>query len=512
MYRVIKRLGRVLGNPVFLFAATTAMAIASYQVLSHLKETRASAEYERHLNESHRLIIALNEFTRDLNELAEIRSEYLSTVAMTGLIEDYGTIREAGQNAMAMRGLHQVEAIDTVNRKLTDLQRQIIAKNNMMSSRNRLQVILRENENVYREAPEASEIISILSDAAEANNLILIGEISRYFTRVLNESSVSNQLENRLRTLAFGSSGLFAVVEDLVIADENIARTILEISHSVQHLIGLLAEDIDSEQLSSTTPGYIVWGAILAVLLAVISVFFYHRNTMEALEKSGSDKAAERLESLERISGEVAHDISNVINVIVSGLSLIKESSQGVSKEQQKNLNRVLFAAEKSVGLIDRLLTFARRKKLMPEPVFVNELLTGLYDVICLTVGDNVDVELDLFEGDARIYIDAGQLESSIINLCINSRNAMDDAGGVIKLETRIRENKLLIAVSDTGHGIPEHVLPKVFEPFFTTDKSHNGQGLGLSTVYGFVKQSSGDVHIKSKVGKGTQVFLEFKL
>jgi signal transduction histidine kinase len=224
------------------------------------------------------------------------------------------------------------------------------------------------------------------------------------------------------------------------------------------------------------------------------------------------DKQNERLDSLATITGAVAHDINNMISVIVSSLSILRGSKSLNDADGSKVIDRALFSADKSISLIDRLLTFSRCKKLNPELVNVNELLEGLYEVICFATSDKINVELILSDKPLYIYIDAGQLETSIINLCINSSNAIQGEGKISIISQLNTSDRVSIVVEDNGHGIPKNIQSRVFEPFFTGRKKGEGHGLGLSMVYGFVKQSGGSIFLESKVGFGTKISISFSL
>jgi signal transduction histidine kinase len=223
----------------------------------------------------------------------------------------------------------------------------------------------------------------------------------------------------------------------------------------------------------------------------------------------------DRLESLGKISGEVAHDINNMLSVIIGSLNILRESKYLVAKEDSRVIDRALFSADKSISIIDRLLTFACCQKLSPELVDVNDLIEGLYEVICFTSEKHTTITLDLSPDVPILYIDPGQLEACIINLCINAMNAIDGEGHII-VKTSISHSEhceiLQISVDDNGHGIPKNIQTRIFEPFFTGQKKTDGQGLGLSMAYGFIKQSGGYINVYSKVGLGTTMSLVFEL
>ena len=223
----------------------------------------------------------------------------------------------------------------------------------------------------------------------------------------------------------------------------------------------------------------------------------------------------ERLTSLGKISGEVAHDINNMLSIIIGCLNILRDSKSLIAKEDSKVIDRALFSADKSISIIDRLLIFACCQKLSPELVDVNDLIEGLYEVICFSSEKNINIDLELSPQIPIVYIDPGQLEACVINLCLNAMNAIDTQGTInIKTDVAYSDEQQILAISvtDDGHGIPSNIQQRIFEPFFTGQKKSQGKGLGLSMVYGFVKQSGGYINMDSEIGKGTTMTLVFEL
>lgn len=236
------------------------------------------------------------------------------------------------------------------------------------------------------------------------------------------------------------------------------------------------------------------------------------------LEMEEQLRQAQRLESVGHLTGGIAHDFNNLLTVIIGNAELLTESTADDPELQQ--LTRVIStAAQRGAKLTQRLLAFARRQALDPQPVEVNLLIAGIDDLLRRTLGDDIEIELTRGAGLWQALIDPGQLEDALLNLCINARDAMPD-GGRLTIETanaRIDRDYadthgikpgqyVMVAVSDTGEGIPEDNLDRVFEPFFTTKRENRGTGLGLSMVYGFVKQSGGHVKIYSEMDQGTTI------
>jgi two-component system cell cycle sensor histidine kinase/response regulator CckA len=230
---------------------------------------------------------------------------------------------------------------------------------------------------------------------------------------------------------------------------------------------------------------------------------------------------AQRMESIGQLTGGIAHDFNNLLTVIQGNAELLSERLAAAPAERML-ADMIGSAADRGASLTQRLLAFARRQALAPQPVDVLALLQGLDGLLRRSLGEEIEIAL---EADGRPWpalVDPAQLESALLNLCLNARDAMHGGGRlVIRLENRTLDvedlaphpgcrpgDYLEVAVIDDGVGIAAEVLPRVFEPFFTTKEKGKGTGLGLAMVYGFVTQSGGHVEIESQPGKGTQVRL----
>jgi signal transduction histidine kinase/CheY-like chemotaxis protein len=230
---------------------------------------------------------------------------------------------------------------------------------------------------------------------------------------------------------------------------------------------------------------------------------------------------SQRLEAVGQLTGGVAHDFNNLLTVVLGNAELLAE--QATDRPQQRQLaETIAAAAQRGAVLTRQLLAFARRQTLDPRAIDVNQLLAALDPMLRRTLGEHIEIETIRGAGLWLALVDAGQLDNAILNLCLNARDAMP-SGGRLTLETANAAldaayaerypdvapgQYVMLAVSDTGHGIaPEH-LKQVFEPFFTTKPKGKGTGLGLAMVYGFIKQSAGHVSIYSEAGHGTTVKL----
>ncbi len=214
----------------------------------------------------------------------------------------------------------------------------------------------------------------------------------------------------------------------------------------------------------------------------------------------------QRIEGLAKISGEVAHDFGNILSTISSSTHMLEAASPERSRELR---HTIASAIELGTSLTQRLLAFARRQHLEPELVELNDLVEGLTDLIYLTLRDNIDFSVRPADEELLVRVDAGQLESAIINICLNAAQAIPDSGRITVVLTSSPDGEqAIITIEDTGCGMTPAVLAHAMEPFFSARRDGKGTGLGLAMVYGFIRQSNGDVQIESEEGVGTVVRL----
>jgi PAS domain S-box-containing protein len=234
-------------------------------------------------------------------------------------------------------------------------------------------------------------------------------------------------------------------------------------------------------------------------------------------------RQAQKLEAVGQLTGGVAHDFNNLLTVILGNAEMLIEEL-----DDRPNLrvlaDMTMSAAQRGADMTRRLLAFARKQPLEPALINLNELVAGMEELLRRTLGEQIDIE---WVRAGRLWTteaDPGQLETALLNLAINARDAMAE-GGHLTLETAnvsldddyvastldiAPGQYVLLAVTDTGHGIPREIIDQVFEPFFTTKDTGKGSGLGLSMVYGFVRQSGGHIRVYSEPGEGTCFKLYF--
>ena len=241
------------------------------------------------------------------------------------------------------------------------------------------------------------------------------------------------------------------------------------------------------------------------------------QDVTERLRLEDQLRQAQKMEAVGQLTGGVAHDFNNLLAVIMGNLELLLEQVEREGKASQLAM-RALAATQRGADLTHRLLAFSRRQPLRPIPVDVNDLIGEMHNLLVRTLGEDIGIKLVGGDGLWRCEVDPGQLENAALNLSINARDAMPD-GGLLTIETsnvRLDENYtssqedvapgeyVLLSISDTGTGMEKDVIEQAFDPFFTTKEVGKGSGLGLSMIYGFVKQSGGHARIYSELGEGT--------
>ena len=246
------------------------------------------------------------------------------------------------------------------------------------------------------------------------------------------------------------------------------------------------------------------------------------QRTQDLMAVEAALRQSQKMEAVGQLTGGLAHDFNNLLTAVTGSLELLQTRvAQGRIKDVDRYVNAAQAAAKRAAALTHRLLAFSRRQTLDPKPTDMNRLAAGMQELVQRTVGPAITVERMEAAGLWPTLVDPGQLENALLNLCINARDALPE-GGTITVETSnrwmdertARERELppgqyvCLCVSDNGVGMPPEVIGRAFEPFYTTKPIGQGTGLGLSMIYGFAKQSGGQVAIYSEVGQGTSVRL----
>jgi two-component system cell cycle sensor histidine kinase/response regulator CckA len=233
-------------------------------------------------------------------------------------------------------------------------------------------------------------------------------------------------------------------------------------------------------------------------------------------------RQAQRMETVGQLAGGVAHDFNNLLTAINGRTEFLAES-KNLDASQREDVEEIRLAAERAASLTRQLLAFSRKQLVMPRVVDLNEVIHNMERMLRRLIGEDIVVQVVQEEQLGHIIADSGQLEQILLNLCLNSRDAMPD-GGVLRIETANVKadgigppdagggsaDAVMLCVSDTGQGMDEHTRDRIFEPFFTTKPEGKGTGLGLSTVYGIVKQSAATITVETALGRGTSFRVYF--
>ena len=230
---------------------------------------------------------------------------------------------------------------------------------------------------------------------------------------------------------------------------------------------------------------------------------------------------SQKMEAIGRLTGGVSHDFNNLLTVIMGNLQFLQKHLTADEKSTSL-VNKIMNAAKSGAELNNRLLSFSREQALESSPTDIREVLLEMAEFLDRILGEEISLELNCMEEPCVVMTDRTQLENAILNLCVNAKDAMPQ-GGLLRITARVTRlaesfmghvhndeevNYVELEISDTGTGIPESIQKQIFEPFFTTKEKNQGTGLGLSTVYGFLRQSGGNITVNSRVGEGATFHL----
>jgi PAS domain S-box-containing protein len=358
----------------------------------------------------------------------------------------------------------------------------------------------READLLYRAVfDNAGESLFVVEAGADGRHTLL--DVNRAFERVLDRS-IDDIRGRDIREIAPGELG-----ETLV-----------------AHYNAVLAsgEPAIVRTEATTSRGLRVWESTLVPVRdeggRPNRIVGASRDITERERTEAQVRTTQKMEAIGHLTGGVAHDFNNLLQVIRGNLELLEPHVQGADQAEQR-LRNALHGAERASQLTRQLLAFARRQPLEPRVVNLGRLVDNMTDLLRRTLGESVAIEPVIAGGLWNTLADPAQVESAVLNLAINARDAMPDGGQLrIALDNAALDGPtpagleleagdyVAMTISDTGHGMDQATLARVFEPFFTTKGVDKGTGLGLSMVYGFVKQSQGHIHIESAPGRGTTV------
>ena len=321
----------------------------------------------------------------------------------------------------------------------------------------------------------------------------------------------------------YAAHGVVSIIDVIIKGNDIQPYGILEIDNDRQH-------DYDQNDINFLTAFANVLaeavstasrGAALQVTVDQMKALVEEKDRLLD-DKNAADvqlRQAQKMEAVGQLTGGIAHDLNNLLTVITGTIEILAEAV--ADRPELVAITKMIDdAAARGADLTQRLLAFARKQPLRPREVDVNSLVIEATNLLRSTLGEQIEIHLVLAGDASRALIDPSQLSNAILNLALNARDAMPDGGkltietGNITLDDSYASvngdvtpgDYVLVAVTDSGHGIPADILEHVFEPFFTTKDVDKGSGLGLSMVYGFVKQSNGHIKIYSEQGHGTTV------
>ena len=372
-----------------------------------------------------------------------------------------------------------------------------------------------------RDNPRQQAWIRRLRDLSAARLARLSEMISLYRTGGHAEATVGQQLgpgealANQIRGVVAAMKaeerGLLQSRERAVVRQNNLAQAGLLFCMII--VIGLILATLHqgNVRLALATSSAMALRAVNADLKAALET----RDVAEAQVRH-----MQKMESIGQLTGGIAHDFNNMLTIVIGSLDIAKRRLDNDRARALVCIDNALDGAHRAAMLTARLLAFSRQQPLAPRALDVNKLVGGMSEMLRQTIGAHLRVETVLAGGLWRAFVDPGQLENAVLNLVINARDAMPD-GGRVTVETSnahlddayaadnaeaVAGQYVLVSVTDSGTGMTAEVIARAFDPFFTTKGVGNGTGLGLSQVYGFIKQSGGHSKVYSELGLGTTV------
>ncbi|HJR45809.1 MAG TPA: ATP-binding protein [Actinomycetota bacterium] len=350
---------------------------------------------------------------------------------------------------------------------------------------------------------------------SEARFLSLVQNSSDVILIVGEDSTVRYETPSAQRT--FGGE-----------ADERIGQRLATMVHpdDLANLLGAIGGSLDTTASASldcrwtkSDGSEVFTETSVSNLLSDPNVKGFVLNIRDISERQTLEEQlrhSQKMEAVGRLAGGIAHDFNNILSVIQNYATFLKEDLEG-EDERQADAQEIVAASERAAALVRQLLTFSRKDLTRPEILEVNSVVTGVEKMLRRTIGENIDLQLELTENLPPVEADPGHLEQILMNLAVNAKDAMK-AGGSLKIETSCAvsdenpdsptDTYVLIEVTDTGTGIDPKHSSAIFEPFFTTKAAGEGTGLGLATVYGIARKNGGEVFFSSELGAGTTFYV----
>jgi len=536
-----------LGLGVFLLACVLIVSVveAMHRARGRVRDAEARAQISDAIRESQAQLSAVVNNAAEGITVTDDRGRIRSTNSTMSKIFGYAPEELIGQNvAMLMNGRDRLEHDSYIGSYLNTGRAKIIGIGREVEAR-------RKDGTLFPAHLAVSEImiegkrhfvghIRDISEQKQAqeNQARLTEQLSRseqqarqqeaLFKGVFDgapDAIVLTDMSRRVRMVNPALQGLFGYDEselegapDLrIYASQDDWRRVSELM-SAQSERGLTTrENVSFRKKNKTTfPGEILAGYYRDVTGTPLGYITIIRDMSEEIARQEAKRQSQKLESLGQLTGGIAHDFNNILTTIIGNHEYLKERL--TKSDEQHALRRANDAAEMAARLTTRLLTFARRRQLEPVSLNLNTVISTISELLRRTLGESILLELLLAQELDYVRADVSEIENVIINLALNSRDAMPNGGrltietGNLKLTERDAPPGLapgpyvVLSVTDTGVGMTQEVMTRALEPFFSTKGIGRGTGLGLSTVYGFAEQSGGRVVFDSTFGKGTTV------
>jgi PAS domain S-box-containing protein len=427
-----------------------------------------------------------------------------------------------GPDVLMLRCRLQPEAVSrftVLNQKISDLTREIMGRRN---AEQQLQQLNDELETrVEERARQITETFARLDESERRFRLFVEGVLDYAIFMLDPDGHVTNWNAGAQRIKGYTAAEIIGQHFSRFYTDEDQTRDVP--GYALRTAIR--AGTFEAEGWRVRKGGGKFWASVVITAIRDDSgkLLGFSKVTRDLTEKRAAEeqlRQAQKMEAIGQLTGGVAHDFNNLLTVIGGSLETLQRHSIPESDDSHRLIRAAMRGVERATNLTHRLLAFSRRQPLDPKPLDLNRLVIGMSDLMSRTLGEHVTIETVLSGGLWRVSADPNEVENAVLNLAVNARDAML-SGGRLTIETanthldeayaaaheEVRAGQYaMLAVTDTGAGIPREIIGKVFDPFFTTKKLGEGTGLGLSQVYGFIKQSGGHVKIYSEPGEGTTV------
>ncbi|MDK9694764.1 MAG: ATP-binding protein [Siculibacillus sp.] len=443
----------------------------------------------------------LSAFAHSVTEIHDRPALAVAERALEGRLEEFAALAAALPVPLARPALPTLEpAIVRLADRLDGILRHLFAVTEEAIAEDERPATPPSADRVYVDPRQ--RFLLAATDVAATEMSRLVRDFASLVERSDRARAEATAADLALGKLAAGLVGVLGLVVALGFANAFLRGVVADLLGIAEAMRRLAGGDTTATAPGGHRPDEI--GA-LARAFEVFKVQAHERAEIE-----GRLRHAERLEAIGRLTGGIAHDFNNLLTAVSTNLQLIHDDALPGSRTRTRAL-RALAAAENGAAMVDHLLAFGRRQMLAPVATDVRRLIAAAIDLVAASLGGGIVLERRRTETDDPLLalIDPGQLENALINLVFNARDAVGERGRITLAAARAPDGMVRLEVSDDGVGMDPATLARIFEPFFTTKSAGAGSGLGLSMVYGFVRQSGGRIDVASTPGAGTTVIID---